>query len=97
MRATFEFVEPFDLLLDIAGRKFPCSLELVSSETGVVLLDESVAVGGVDIGPIEVRPRYEHSFLSDVSDGGSVDVNAASNGVYLIAVICPVSEDPARC
>jgi hypothetical protein len=89
VKATFEFVEPFDLLLDILGKKLPCALEVSSKTGGVVVLDEPVSISGVVLRQISVEPRYEGSPLNKLLSGDCVNVNGSAEGIYVTGLVCP--------
>jgi hypothetical protein len=94
MRATFEFVEPFDRLPDLLGKRFPCELVCRSEREGLVIFDDQIVVSGSALAEISVRLRYEASSLNDLRSGECVNVNGSGKGVHVIGLVRAVG-DPA--
>lgn len=90
MKATFQFVEPFDLFSHLSGRAYPCHLEITDEITGTITLNNIINIFGIDIREITFEPRYEGDEISSLLDGKCINVNGLAGETRLIGVICPI-------
>jgi hypothetical protein len=90
MKATFHFVEPFDLFAHLSGTAYPCDLETADETTGTITLNNIVNVLGIDIREITFEHRYEGDTISMLLNGKCINVNGLAGETRLVGVICPI-------
>lgn len=95
MKATFQFVEPFDLFAHLSDRALPCDLQRTDGTTGTITLKNEVNILGVAIREITFQCRYEGDNINLLLDGKCINVNGSTGETRLIGVICPIeSREP---
>jgi hypothetical protein len=90
MKATFQFVEPFDLFAHLSDRAFPCDLQATDETSGTITLNNEVNILGVVIREITFECRYEGDNINLLLDGKCINVNGLTGETRLIGVICPI-------